>query len=362
MLPPVWVAMETLILGCQERRPDNAAVRNHAAGSTAERGTRPSCVCLSSELSLQAPRQKGEREATLVRPRDDPGACRYWSDARADKLSVRPSIRQCRSHRRCTSFGSRGTSLSGTGCSPSNTSAGSALAGSACAFDPLNLPTSNASASDPVGASSTGSAVGARTRSSVDPEIPVRVPTRRCKLRTPPHRHLRHRPLPPPARRALSRYNRQLGPPVWRMCSAASRLADVNGEFGRAVPRGGVKEPLKPSCAFLLLGRVFLQNPETAYCERAAPSARPVTERGCLRSRPGRTQPAKKAFGASKRCDPAPADISRSLSSASASRRPDGSYERTFPVPARVDGKTSFRHFPCARKHLWCRTNTPDSL
>lgn len=290
MLPPVWVAMETLILGCQERRPDNAAVRNHAAGSTAERGTRPSCVCLSSELSLQAPRQKGEREATLVRPRDDPGACRYWSDARADKLSVRPSIRQCRSHRRCTSFGSRGTSLSGTGCSPSNTSAGSALAGPACAFDPLNLPTSNASASSspdpPVGASSTGSAVGARTRSSVDPEIPVRVPTRRCKLRTPPHRHLRHRPLPPPARRALSRYNRQLGPPVWRMCSAASRLADVNGEFGRAVPGGGVKEPFKAVVCLLTFGAGFLAKPGNGL----------LREGGALRpSRDGKGVPAEQA-------------------------------------------------------------------
>lgn len=81
----------------------------------------------------------------------------------------------------------REASLNGTGCSPSNASAGSALAGSACASDPLNVPTSNASASSssgPVGASSTGSSVGARTSSSMDPEKPVQLPGERSNTST----------------------------------------------------------------------------------------------------------------------------------------------------------------------------------
>ena len=283
MLPPVWVAMETLILGCQERRPDNAAVRNHAAGSTAERGTRPIWMRLPLRRIVAAGSPAKKENA---KQRSFALAMILGLAAIGATHAQTNSPSACRSHRRCTSFGSRGTSLSGTGCSPSNTSAGSALAGSACAFNPLNLPTSNASASDPVGASSTGSAVGARTRSSVDPEIPVRVPTRRCKLRTPPHRHLRHRPLPPPARRALSRYNRQLGPPVWRVCSAASRLADVNGEFGRAVPGGGVKEPFKAVVCLLTFGAGFLAKPGNGL----------LREGGALRpSRDGKGVPAEQA-------------------------------------------------------------------
>jgi hypothetical protein len=75
-----------------------------------------------------------------------------------------------------------GTSLHGNGCSPSPTSTGGAAAGYPCGSDPLSVPASNASAAlspGPVGASSTGSAVGARTPSSVDPEMPVQLPGER---------------------------------------------------------------------------------------------------------------------------------------------------------------------------------------